>query len=78
MILLKARILEWVAISFSRGYSPPRVEPMPPVSPTLQTDSLPAVPSGKSLIKILDGFKKITITKYFIYSVYFLKAHTFY
>ena len=38
--ILQATILEWVAIPFSRGSSQPR-------SPTLQTDSLPAEPSGK-------------------------------
>ena len=32
--ILQARILEWVAIPFSRGSSPPR-------SPILQADSLP-------------------------------------
>ena len=38
--ILQARILEWVAISFSRGSSQPR-------SPALQVDSLPAEPQGK-------------------------------
>ena len=33
--ILQARILEWVALLFSRGSSQPR-------SPTLQADSLPA------------------------------------
>ena len=42
--ILQARILEWVAISFSRGSSQPRVKPR---SPTLQTDSLPAEPLRK-------------------------------
>ena len=36
-----------VAISFSRGSSPPRTEPVSPVSPALQMDSLPVKPSGK-------------------------------
>ena len=39
--ILQARILEWVAVSFFRGSSQPR-------SPTLQVDSLPAEPQGKS------------------------------
>ena len=34
--ILQARILEWVAISFSRGSSQPRIEPR---SPALQADS---------------------------------------
>ena len=38
--ILQARILEWVAIPFSRGLSQPR-------SPALQVDSLPAEPQGK-------------------------------
>ena len=42
--LSMGRIREWVAISFSRGSSQPRIEPR---SPTLQADSLPSVPSGK-------------------------------
>ena len=42
--LLQARILEWVAIPFSRGSSRPRVDPW---SPALQEDSLPSKPPGK-------------------------------
>ena len=38
--ILQARILEWVAVPFSRGSSEPR-------SPALQADSLPAEPPGK-------------------------------
>ena len=37
--ILQARILEWVAISFSKGSSNPETEPG---SPALQADSLPA------------------------------------
>ena len=42
--ILQARILEWVAISFSRGSSQPRDEPE---SPTFQADSLLSEPLGK-------------------------------
>ena len=42
--ILQARILEWVAIPFSRGLSNPGIEPR---SPSLQVDSLPAEPPGK-------------------------------
>ena len=42
--LLQARILEWVAITFSRGSSQPGIKPL---SLTLQVDSLPAEPLGK-------------------------------
>ena len=40
--ILQARILAWVAFPFSRGSSEPR-------SPTLQANSLPAVPQGKRI-----------------------------
>ena len=40
--ILQARILEWVAISFSRGCSQPR-------SPTLQADSLLSEPPDKPM-----------------------------
>ena len=40
----QARILEWVAISSSRGSSHPGIEPR---SPIMQADSLPAEPPGK-------------------------------
>ena len=39
--ILQARILEWVAISFSRGSSDPGIEP---TSPALQVDSLLSEP----------------------------------
>ena len=39
--ILQARILEWVAIHFSRGPSRPRIEPR---SPALQADSLLSEP----------------------------------
>ena len=38
--ILQAKILEWVAVSFSRGAAQPR-------SPTLQADSLSVEPPGK-------------------------------
>ena len=41
---LQARILEWVAIPFSRESSQPWIKPR---SPTLQADSLPAEPQGQ-------------------------------
>ena len=43
--ILQARILEWVALSFSRGSSHPGIEPRPPV---LQAGSLPSEPRGKT------------------------------
>ena len=44
--ILQATILEWVAISFSRGSSWPR-DQVSSVSPAFQADSLPTEPSGK-------------------------------
>ena len=44
--ILKARILEWVAVPFSRGSYQPRIEPR---SPALQADSFPAEPQGKPI-----------------------------
>ena len=40
----QARILEWVAVPFSRGFSNPGIKRR---SPTLQADSLLAEPLGK-------------------------------
>ena len=42
--ILQARILDWVAISFSRGSSQPRDQTQ---SPTLHADSLPSELQGK-------------------------------
>ena len=41
---LQARVLEWVAISFYRGSSRPRIEPQ---SPALQAEAVPSEPPGK-------------------------------
>ena len=41
--ILQARILEWVAIPFSRGLPDPGIEPLSPAS---QADSLPSEPPG--------------------------------
>ena len=45
--ILQPRILEWVAISSSRGSSGPRIETASPVAPALQADSLSYEPPGK-------------------------------
>ena len=45
--ILQARILEWVAIPFSRRSSLPRIEP---TSPALQADSLPHETPGKPFL----------------------------
>ena len=46
--ILQARILEWVAISFSRGSS--QLRDQIPRSPALQADYLPSEPPGKPFI----------------------------
>ena len=53
---LQARILQWVAIPFSRGSSQPGIEPR---SPALQVDSLPAEPQGKPVTHSIGHFKNI-------------------
>ena len=37
--ILRARILEWVAMPFSRDLPDPGIEPVSPEAPALQTDS---------------------------------------
>ena len=48
--ILQARILEWVAMPFSRGSSNPGIEPW---FPTIQADSLPS----ESPVKPNEGIK---------------------
>ena len=47
--ILQARVLEWVAISFSRGSSPPRNQTW---SPALQADSFPTEPREAQKISL--------------------------
>ena len=51
-VISQARILEWVAISSSRGSSDPGIKLTSPVSPAWQVDSLAAEPSGKPLLSM--------------------------
>ena len=51
--IFQARILEWVAIPFSKGSPDPGVEPR---SPALQVDSLPSEPPGKPHTCWINGF----------------------
>ena len=44
--ILQARILEWVAVSFSRGSSSPGIKPESPASSALQVASLPLSHQG--------------------------------
>ena len=50
LVICQARILEWVAISSSRGFSLPRNQTASPVSPELQADSLPIEPLLRLLL----------------------------
>ena len=50
--VFQARILEQVAIFFSRNLPDPGIEAKSPVSPALQADSSPAEPSGKPSIHL--------------------------
>ena len=45
----QARILEWVAISFLKGFPDPGIESASAVSSALQVDSLPAESSGNPI-----------------------------
>ena len=56
--ILQARILEWVAIPFSRDLPDPGIEPM---SPALPADSLTSEPPGKPNIG-LESISKTLIT----------------
>jgi len=47
--ILQARVLVWVAISFSRDLPNPGTEPAPPGTPALQVDS--TGPPGKLLLE---------------------------
>ena len=46
--VFQVRVLDWVTISFSRGFPNPEIKPR---SPALQVDSLPCEPAGKPLSK---------------------------
>ena len=54
--ILQARILEWAAISSSRGSSSPRIKTMSPTSPALQADSLPPSQQGSPYMLTLPWF----------------------
>ena len=53
--ILQARVLEWIAISFSRDIPNPGIKPR---SPTLQPDALPSEPPGKSKVLANNWFEE--------------------
>ena len=59
--ILQARMLEWVAISFSGDLSNPRIAPG---SPALQGDSLPSEPPGKPNIESGTQSKSVSLFLY--------------
>ena len=71
--ILQARILEWVAISFSRDLPNPEIEPMSPASPASpasQEDSLPSEPPGKPI-----NVKHLVLKYFFKASSLVLKSY---
>ena len=50
--IFQARMMEWVAFSFSRDLPNPEIKPESHVSPVLQADSEPTVPSVKPLFMV--------------------------
>ena len=57
---LQARILEWVALSFSRRSSQPRDRTQ---SPALQADALPSEPPGKPTVVAVFQIKAVQLGK---------------
>ena len=53
--ILQARILEWIAVPFFRGFLNPGIKPG---SPTLQVDSLLSEPSDKAYALYYSKVKK--------------------
>ena len=64
--ILQARILEWVAVPFSRDLPNPGIEPR---SPTLQADSLPSEPQGKPNDEFPDKYKDRLHYAYYCVSI---------
>ena len=68
----QARILEWVAMSFSRGSSQPRDGTR---SPTLQVDSLPPEPPGYPKMRIKRCERNLTVLgDWFLLPSYFQRT----
>ena len=65
--ILQARILEWVAISSSRDFPDPGIEPMYPAAPALQAVAVPSEKPGKP---------SFTNTEGQIYLINVLPSHT--
>ena len=51
--IFQARILQWIAMPPPGDLPDPGIEPVSPVSPTLQADSLPTEPWGKPMVEFI-------------------------
>ena len=75
--ILQARILEWVAVPFSRGSSDPGIELG---SPALQADSLPMELSGKPYLcecsRLNSCFSFVSASWYSNFSEYFFNEYS--
>ena len=69
--IVQGRILEWVAISSSKGSSHPRIEPVSPVSSTLAGGFLTTEPPGKSFTH----FFKLVFFFFFFWLLLSCKVH---
>ena len=58
---LQERILGWVAMPSSRGFPDPGIKSVPPVSPALQTDSLPQSHWGCPTTEYFSAIKRYKI-----------------
>ena len=67
----QARILEWVAIPFSRDLTDPGIEPL---SPALQEDSLPSKSPGKPKHTCLDPLSKDWVLSFRVHKWCVLEA----
>ena len=71
----QAGILEWVTISFSRGSSPPRDQPVTPTSPALAGRSLPLSHMGSPIYTVyIYIYIHQTYTYLSVFVVLFLKS----
>ena len=70
--ILQVRILQWVALPSPGDLSDPGIEPVSPLSPALQSDSLPTEPWGKPKLFIKEILKKNVMTLMFIFRMILL------
>ena len=59
--IFQARILEWVAISFFRGSSQPRIKPISPAASALAGRFFATEPLGKTIIQKTSTMLNVTL-----------------